>query len=118
MRVLCFHLTSQRFLRCCDLGKILERIEQNLNEFRQETNRRLTQIEIAQARLEERLTGEMRALDERLTGEIKTVNAKLDGLGKRLENQEFLSRSVMVGLILAFAAGLVKLFFPDFPGNP
>jgi hypothetical protein len=35
-----------------------------------------------------------------------------------MENQEFLSRSVVVGLILAFAAGLVKLFFPDFPGKP
>jgi chromosome segregation ATPase len=68
--------------------------------------------------LDERLTGQIKALDEKLTGEIKTVSAKLDGLGKRLENQEFLSRSVMVGLILAFAAGLVKLFFPDFPGNP
>ena len=68
--------------------------------------------------LDERLTGQIKTLDERLTGEIKTVNANLDGLGKRLENQEFLSRSVVVGLVLAFAAGLVKLFFPDFPSSP
>jgi primosomal protein N'' len=86
-----------------DLAKILERIEQNLTDFRKELadfrkemNQRLTNLEIGQARLEERLTGEMKALDERLTGqikalderltwEIKTVNAKLDGLGKRLD---------------------------------
>jgi primosomal protein N'' len=130
-----------------DLAKILERIEQNLTDFRKELadfrkemNQRLTNLEIGQARLEERLTGEMKALDERLTGqikalderltgqikalderltgEIKTVNAKLDGLGKRLDTQEFINRSVMVGLVLAIAAGVVKLFFPDFPGNP
>jgi hypothetical protein len=101
-----------------DLAKILERIEQNLTDFRKETNQRLTNLEIGQARLEERLTGEIKALDERLTGEIKTVNAKLDGLGKRLDTQEFINRSVMVGLLLAIAAGVVKLFFPNFPGNP
>jgi murein lipoprotein len=49
---------------------------------------------------------------------IKTVNAKLDGLGKRLDTQEFINRSVVVGLVLAIAAGVVKLFFPNFPGNP
>jgi predicted nuclease with TOPRIM domain len=97
-----------------DLGKILERIEQNIADFRKETNQRfdkieerLTSLEIGQARLE-----------ERLMGEIKTVNAKLDGLGKRLDTQEFINRSVVVGLVLAIAAGVVKLFFPDFPGNP
>ena len=97
-----------------DLVKILERIEQNLTDFRKETNQRfdkieerLTSLEIGQARLE-----------ERLTGEIKTANAKLDALDKRLDTQEFINRSVMVGLVLAIAAGVVKLFFPGFPGNP
>ena len=108
-----------------DLVKILERIEQNIADFRQETNQRfdkleerMTNLEIGQARLEERLTGEMKALDEKLTGKIETANAKLDGLDKRLDTQEFISRSVMVGLVLAIAAGVVKLFFPGFPGNP
>jgi predicted nucleic acid-binding Zn-ribbon protein len=47
-----------------DLGKILERIEQNLAEFRKETNQRfeqlskeITEIKIGQARLDERMTG-------------------------------------------------------------
>ena len=38
-----------------ELAKILERIEQNLADFRKETNQRLTNLEIGQARLEERL---------------------------------------------------------------
>ena len=112
-----------------DLVKVLERIEQNLADFRQEMNQRLTSLEIGQARLEERLSGEMKALDEKLSGQIKaldekltgkieTANAKLDSLDKRLDTQEFINRSVMVGLVLAIAAGVVKLFFPGFPGNP
>ena len=119
-----------------DLVKVLERLEQNLADFRKETEQnfadfrketnqrfdkleeRMTNLEIGQARLEERLTGEMKALDEKLTGKIETANAKLDGLDKRLDTQEFISRSVMVGLVLAIAAGVVKLFFPGFPGNP
>ena len=68
--------------------------------------------------LDEKLSGEMKTLDEKLTGKIETINAKIDGLGKRLDTQEFINRSVMVGLVLAIAAGVVKLFFPDFPGNP
>ena len=98
-----------------------EDIKTDIEDIKADINR----IEIGQVEikgdikaLEERVTGQVKALDERLTGEIKTVNAKLDGLGKRLENQEFLSRSVVVGLVLAFAAGLVKLFFPDFPSRP
>jgi exonuclease VII large subunit len=119
-----------------DLVKVLERIEQNIADFRKETQqniadfRKETNQNIADFRketnqrfdkIEERLTsleiGQAR-LEERLTGEIKTTNAKLDGLSKRLDTQEFINRSVMVGLVLAIAAGVVKLFFPGFPGNP
>ena len=82
--------------------------------FRDEIKADIKRIEIGQAEIK----GDIKALEEKLMGEIKTVNARLDGLGKRLENQEFLSRSVVVGLVLAFAAGLVKLFFPDFPSRP
>ena len=114
------------------LREDIKRVEIGQGEIRSDLKRLeadVKRIEIGQARLEERLTGQMQALDqrltgqiqtldERLTGEIKTVNAKLDGLSKRLENQEFLSRSVVAGLILAFVAGLVKLFFPEFPSKP
>ncbi|MFM7438162.1 MAG: hypothetical protein ACKO2V_06085 [Snowella sp.] len=108
-----------------ELVKVLERIEQNLADFRKETEQNLADFrkETNQRfdKIEERLTsleiGQAR-LDERLTGEMKTANAKLDGLDKRLDTQEFINRSVVVGLVLAIAAGVVKLFFPGFPGSP
>jgi uncharacterized protein (DUF849 family) len=49
-------------------------------------------------------------------GEIKVLDEKITGIGKRLENQEFIGRSIFVGVILALLAGAVKLF--GFPPNP
>ena len=66
--------------------------------------------------LDERLTGEIKVLDERLTGEIKTLEVKVDGVGKRLENQEFISRGIVIGLIVALVGGFAKLF--GFIGKP
>jgi hypothetical protein len=49
-------------------------------------------------------------------GEIKVLDEKITGIGKRLENQEFIGRSIFVGVILALLAGAVKLF--GFPPSP
>ncbi|MEM8781082.1 MAG: hypothetical protein AAGF26_19935 [Cyanobacteria bacterium P01_G01_bin.49] len=49
-----------------------------------------------------------------LKGDVKALNAKVEGIGKRLDSQEFINRSVIVGFILAIAAGAIKLFFPRF----
>ncbi|MFM7382542.1 MAG: hypothetical protein ACKO1W_05770, partial [Microcystaceae cyanobacterium] len=60
--------------------------------------------------LDERLSGEIKALDERLSGEIKALEGKVDRLGKRLDNQEFLNRGVVVAVLAALIAGAAKLF--------
>ncbi len=44
------------------------------------------------------------------------IEEKLEGMDKRLENQEFITRGIIVGLILAFLAGFAKLF--GIIGNP
>ncbi len=53
--------------------------------------------------------------------DIKIGQAKLEvevkGISKRLDNQEFINRSVIVGFVLAVAAGVVKLFFPNVLAN-
>ena len=89
-----------------------ENIEQSIGKI----DDRLNKLEVGQARLEERLTGEIKILDEKLTGEIKTLAAKVDGISKRLDSQEFVSRGVLVGLIVAVVGGAAKLF--GLVGNP
>lgn len=106
------------------LEEILERIENKMDaRFEKvdrqltEMNQRLMKLEVGQAELsgdikalDERLSGEIKALDERLSGDIKTLSAKVDGLGKRLDNQEFLNRGVVVAVLAALIAGGAKLF--------
>jgi chromosome segregation ATPase len=90
-----------------------EKVDRQLTEI----NQRLTKLEVGQAELsgdikalDERLSGEIKALDERLSWDIKTLSAKVDGLGKRLDNQEFLNRGVVVAVLAALIAGAAKVF--------
>ncbi|MFM5890016.1 MAG: hypothetical protein ACKOQS_17285, partial [Dolichospermum sp.] len=72
-----------------------------------ETNdHRLYKVEIGQAEL----SGEIKTLDEKLSGEIKTLEEKVIGIDKRLDNQEFINRGVLVAVIIALISGVVKLF--------
>ena len=75
-------------------------IEQDLKEVLGEINQKLdhlqgdvSDLKVGQARLEE----------------------KVDGLGKRIDNQEFISRGVLIGLLVAVLGGLAKVF--GFVGN-
>ncbi|MFM6473170.1 MAG: hypothetical protein ACKPGH_06640, partial [Dolichospermum sp.] len=56
---------------------------------------RLNKLEIGQAEL---------------SGEIKTLEEKVIGIDKRLDNQEFINRGVIVAVIIALISGVVKLF--------
>ncbi|MFM6224947.1 MAG: hypothetical protein ACKPDM_32130, partial [Dolichospermum sp.] len=56
---------------------------------------RLNKLEIGQAEL---------------SGEIKTLEEKVIGIDKRLDNQEFINRGVLVAVIIALISGVVKLF--------
>jgi chaperonin cofactor prefoldin len=96
------------------LGKLdnhLERIDNRLS------NLELNQIEIKSEIkiLDEKLSGQINALDEKLSGQISTLDEKVTGIDKRLDNQEFINRGILVGIILALFAGVVKLFgfFPN-----
>jgi uncharacterized protein (DUF849 family) len=75
----------------------------------------LTKIDNRLDRMENDLT-EIKINQAETRGEIKVLDEKITGIGKRLENQEFIGRSIFVGVILALLAGAVKLF--GFPPNP
>jgi predicted nucleic acid-binding Zn-ribbon protein len=80
-----------------DLKEILQSIEKKFDKIEQKLEKiddQLVKIENSQARLEE----------------------KVEGLSKRIDNQEFVSRGVLIGLIVAIAGGAAKLF--GFIGNP
>ena len=98
-----------------DLKEILGSIQKDLKDIRED----LSDLKINQARMEERLSGQISLLDEKLSGQISLVDEKLSGqislvdekvsgLGKRLEFQEFINRSILAGLILLVLGGAAK----------
>jgi hypothetical protein len=64
----------------------------------------ITGLKISQ----ERLSGQITSLDEKLTGKINVLDEKITGLGKRLEFQEFINRSILGGLIIIVLGGVAK----------
>ncbi len=66
-------------------------------------------LKIGQVELKEDIKKvEIRQVD--LKGDIKTLDATVGGLGKRLENQEFTNRGILIALIVALIGGAAKLF--------
>ncbi|NES24251.1 MAG: DUF4164 domain-containing protein [Symploca sp. SIO3E6] len=88
---------------------------ENVNDKFDSLQKEIVEIKIGQVRLESELKGDIKTLETELKGDIKALETEVKGIGKRLDTQEFINRSVVVGFVLALAAGAVKLFFPSFP---
>ncbi len=93
-----------------DLKEVLAKIDQKLDKFEHKLDSLSKEIaEIRQNDLVALKVGQAR-LEEKVDGLEKNLGSKIDGLSKRMDNQEFLSRGVLVGLILAILGGFAKLF--------
>ena len=89
--------------------KILEQMHSKFDgmQFRQDKIlEEIKEIKVGQAKLE----GRIDTLDEKLSGQIKTLEAKVEQIDKRVANQEFTNRGVLIGLILALLGGAAKIF--------
>ena len=49
--------------------------------------------------------------------DLANIQGELTSVNKRLDNLEFTNRTIFVAIVAALMAGLVKLFFPNFPTN-
>ncbi len=93
-----------------DLKEVLAKIDQKLDKFEHKLDSLSKEIaEIRQNDLVALKVGQAR-LEEKVDGLEKNLASKIDGLSKRMDNQEFLSRGVLVGLLLAILGGFAKLF--------
>lgn len=98
-----------------EVDKRFEAVDKRFEAFDKKfeaVNQKLEGIQIEQVNIK----GNIKALEEKLIGDIKALDVKVDGLAKRIDNQEFVSRGVLIGLIVAIAGGAAKLF--GFMGNP
>ena len=78
-----------------EVNKQFAEVNQKMDRQFVEVNQKLYKLEIGQVEL---------------SGEIKTLEEKVSGIDKRLDNQEFINRGVLVALIVALIGGAAKLF--------
>lgn len=90
-------------------------IETDLKEIFAKFDQRFDRLEQRLDRMEENLS-DLKVSQAEIRGDIKALDEKVSGIGKRLENQEFLNRGIATALIVALIAGAAK-FFGIFP-NP
>jgi uncharacterized protein YoxC len=103
-----------------DLKEILAKFDQKLDKLDSKLDKLtedVTELKVGQAKLEgkinaidEKLSGQIKSVDERLSGKIDALGTTVSGLDKRVSNQEFTNRGVLVGLILVILGGAAKFF--------
>ncbi|GBD51974.1 MAG: hypothetical protein DWQ53_04875 [Microcystis flos-aquae DF17] len=104
-----------------NLQKDVTDIKIELSEVKGEIKRLEEKIDGVEKRLEEKIDGVEKRLEEKIDGVEKRLEGKIDGIEKRLEgkndgvekrleNQEFVSRGILVALIVTILGGLAKLF--------
>lgn len=91
-----------------DLKEWLEKIDRKLDSLQSD----VTELKISVARQD----GKIENLETRMEGRFNQLEEKLDGMSKRVDNQEFVNRGILIGLIVTILGGFAKLF--GFVGNP
>jgi hypothetical protein len=80
-----------------DLAEILKEIRLDQKQLLNE----VTELKVGQARIE---------------GKIEALDTKVEQLDKRVSNQEFASRGILIGIVVIILGGAAKLF--GVVGNP
>ena len=83
------------------IDKLEEKFDEKIDKLEDKFNEKIDKLALGQADIK---------------GDIKALNEKVEGLGKRLDNQEFLSRGIVIGLGVAILGGFAKFF--GWIGNP
>ena len=89
-------------------------VNQKMDREFAEVNQKFTEVNKKLETIDGRLN-KLEIGQAELSGEIKTLEEKVGGIDKRLDNQEFINRGVLVAVIIALISGVVKLFgfFPS-----
>ncbi|MFN4875309.1 MAG: hypothetical protein ACK5GT_02420 [Aphanizomenon sp.] len=91
------------------LSRLDQKIEKQFAEVNQKMDRQFTEVNKKLETIDGRLN-KLEIGQAELSGEIKTLEEKVSGIDKRLDNQEFINRGVLVAVIIALISGVVKLF--------
>jgi septation ring formation regulator EzrA len=90
-----------------DVNQKMDKQSAEVNQKFAEVNQKFTEVNQKLEKIDERLN--------KLEIGQAELSEKVSGIDKRLDNQEFVNRGVLVALIVALISGAVKLFgwFPN-----
>ena len=88
----------------------LDKVTEDVGELKTNLVRVELELKSDLSRIELELKGDLSRVEQTLKGEIKVLDEKVDGIGKRVDTQEFINRGVIVGLVLTILGGFAKLF--------
>ena len=91
------------------LDRQFAEVNQKMDRQFTEVNQKFTEVNKKLETIDGRLN-KLEISQAELSGEIKTLEEKVSGIDKRLDNQEFINRGVLVAVIIALISGVVKLF--------
>lgn len=94
-----------------DLKEYLTKLDQRFDEI----NQRFDKIDQRFDKVDQKLEKIQEDGIDLKVGQAR-LEEKMNGLGQRLDNQEFLNRGVVIGLLVALLGGLAKIF--GLVGNP
>ncbi|MFN6217611.1 MAG: hypothetical protein ACK4WG_00750 [Aphanizomenon sp.] len=90
-------------------AEVNQKMDRQFAEVNQKMDRQFTEVNKKLETIDGRLN-KLEIGQAELSGEIKTLEEKVSGIDKRLDNQEFINRGVLVAVIIALISGVVKLF--------
>ncbi|MFM6582041.1 MAG: hypothetical protein ACKPJQ_22630 [Dolichospermum sp.] len=91
------------------IEKQFAEVNQKMDKQAAEVNQKFSEVNKKLETIDTRLN-KLEIGQAELSGEIKTLEEKVSGIDKRLDNQEFINRGVLVAVIIALISGVVKLF--------
>ncbi len=101
-----FAEVNQKFT---EVNQKFTEVNQKFTEVNQKMDRQFAEVNKKLETIDGRLN-KLEIGQAELSGEIKTLEEKVSGIDKRLDNQEFINRGVLVAVIIALISGVVKLF--------
>ncbi|MDB9483644.1 hypothetical protein PN476_13585 [Dolichospermum circinale CS-537/05] len=97
---------NQKF---AEVNQKFAEVNQKIDKQAAEVNQKFSEVNKKLETIDSRLN-KLEIGQAELSGEIKTLEEKVIGIDKRLDNQEFINRGVLVAVIIALISGVVKLF--------
>jgi chromosome segregation ATPase len=89
------------------LDRLDQKIDQKIDKLSQDVDQKIGRLDQKIDKLSQDVT-KLQVGQAEIKGEIKTLDTKVDGLDKRISNQEFTNRGVLVSLIIVILGGAAK----------